>query len=339
MTIRWAKGHRSFGRRMSVCVLVQLILFVFFVPCQVLAQPVIFVDDDATGANDGTSWCDAYVYLQDALVAAAASNGAITEIRVAQGLYKPDEGMTQSLGDRYATFALQNGLSLLGSYPGCGAIDPDSRDPALFNTILSGDLNGDDDRTPPGHSDCCGPKRWTPGCDDAMCETAVCAVNPNCCEDWWASGCAITAERVCCDLCRPTRCENSYTVVRTTGTDSTTLLDGFTITGGEANHTPEPEDDLVGSAAGGLYSRDASTTITNCTFVDNVGGSSSAMYTHTYSGTPTVSDCTFVDNGWYAVGGAPALTSNGNGATITDCRFIHNRGGGKCQGKQSDRWL
>jgi len=45
------------------------------------AQPILYVDDSATGANNGSSWCDAYRYLQDALTA-ARTQGA-TEIRVA----------------------------------------------------------------------------------------------------------------------------------------------------------------------------------------------------------------------------------------------------------------
>ena len=49
---------------------------------------VIYVDDDAAGANDGTNWTDAYHYLQDALTDANDSEKPV-EIRVAQGIYLP----------------------------------------------------------------------------------------------------------------------------------------------------------------------------------------------------------------------------------------------------------
>ena len=107
-------------------------------------QSVLYVDDDATGANDGSSWPDAYNYLQDALAAAADSGGTVTEIRVAQGIYKPDQGADQTPGSRSASFYLQDGLALRGGYAGCGTPDPDERNFALYETLLSGDLNGDD---------------------------------------------------------------------------------------------------------------------------------------------------------------------------------------------------
>ena len=44
----------------------------------------IYVDTDSTGpAHDGSSWCDAYLYLQDALAVATAGD----EIHVAEGVW------------------------------------------------------------------------------------------------------------------------------------------------------------------------------------------------------------------------------------------------------------
>ncbi len=319
--MRQAKRYGPPRRRMSACILVQLILFVFFVPCQVLAQPVVFVDSDATGANDGSTWCDAYVYLQDAMAAAAASNGAITEIRVAQGLYKPDEGMAQSLGDRKVSFELQSGLALRGGYPGCGAIDPDARDPAVFETILSGDLDDNDDPTFQSDSDCC-TYHDTPGCDDQTCQEAVCAVDPYCCDRTrWYSGCTWVAEMVCCDLCNPGYYENSYSIVKALGTDSTAILDGFTVSSGEANGAQEPDYEAPFSHGGGLYGRHADVTVVNCTFTENAASIGSGMYA-VYD-EPTVRNCTFIDNRW-----GSALVSDVGELAVTDSWFVRNRGQG-----------
>ena len=83
-------------------------------------QTVVYVDVTATGTNNGSSWCDAYVYLQDALAAAGPS----TEIRVAQGIYRPDQGAGQTPSDREATFQLLDGVALRGGYAGCGGGRP-----------------------------------------------------------------------------------------------------------------------------------------------------------------------------------------------------------------------
>jgi len=84
------------------------------------------------------------VYLQNALAAAEASGGTVTEIRVAHGTYKPDRGANVAPGDRTASFKLENGVVLRGGFAGCGAVNPHDQEIALNPTVLSGDLFGDD---------------------------------------------------------------------------------------------------------------------------------------------------------------------------------------------------
>jgi len=102
----------------------------------------IYVDCDAAGANDGSSWPDAYDYLQDALMFATAGD----EIRVAQGVYRPDDFVLSkrpNLG-REETFQLKNGVILKGGYAGSGQPDPNARDIELYETVLSGDRDEND---------------------------------------------------------------------------------------------------------------------------------------------------------------------------------------------------
>jgi len=106
-------------------------------------EKIIYVDDDAVGFNDGSSWQNAYTFLQDALADANSAEKPV-EIRVAQGIYKPDMGAGQTPGDREATFQLINDVNLAGGYAGLGQFDPNARDIELYQTILSGDLDGND---------------------------------------------------------------------------------------------------------------------------------------------------------------------------------------------------
>ncbi|HUU85255.1 MAG TPA: right-handed parallel beta-helix repeat-containing protein [Phycisphaerae bacterium] len=124
-----------------------LTILIFTSACLPLAQAQVirYVDDDAATGGDGLAWATAYKCLQDALWEAGA-NGTITDIRVAQGTYTPDvdEGGQVTPGDRAANFGLISGVKLKGGYAGLGARDPDARDIKAQETILSGDLAGDD---------------------------------------------------------------------------------------------------------------------------------------------------------------------------------------------------
>jgi hypothetical protein len=106
--------------------------------------PVVYVDDSATGANNGTSWADAYTSLQDALAFKSLS-GSGAEIWVAAGTYYPDEGSGYTDGDRMAAFQLRNNLTIYGGFAGDEPADFDvnQRDIDGNPTILSGDIDKD----------------------------------------------------------------------------------------------------------------------------------------------------------------------------------------------------
>jgi len=104
---------------------------------------VIRVDGNAPlmiGLPDGSSWTKAYRNLHDGLAAAQSGD----TVRVANGTYVPDEGAGVTPGDRAASFAIPNNVTVLCGYAGSGASNPDARDVDAYPTILSGDLNGDD---------------------------------------------------------------------------------------------------------------------------------------------------------------------------------------------------
>jgi len=124
-------------------VLLAAAIFIAFSTSMTFAGRIIYVDTDATGANDGTSWSNAYIYLQDAL---SATHYRGDEIWVAKGTYKPDEDSSNpnGTGNRETSFILENSIILTGGYAGFGELDPNRRDFEVYETILNGDLNGDD---------------------------------------------------------------------------------------------------------------------------------------------------------------------------------------------------
>ncbi len=93
----------------------------------------LFVNDDAAGANDGTSWADAFNDLQDALAIAQEGD----QIWVAEGTYLPGS-------DPNATFLIDKNLQLYGGFVGTETSLAQRGNPADHPTILSGDLDDND---------------------------------------------------------------------------------------------------------------------------------------------------------------------------------------------------
>ena len=142
------------------------------------------------------------------------------------------------------------------------------------------------------------------------------------------------------------------------GADNATL-DGFTITGGNANGGDSSDDPerqgggmynsdessptvtnctFSGNSAsgyhgsgGGMYNSNSSPTVTNCTFTGNSAeyrGDGAGMYNYNYS-SPTVTNCTFTGNSAYDGGG---MFNSSSSPTVTNCTFTgnlaHDSGGG-----------
>jgi hypothetical protein len=99
------------------------------------AAELIYVDVDAQGASDGTSWVDAFSDLRAALSAAEPGD----QLWVAEGTYRP----TGPSGDRSLSFELRSDVAIYGGFSGTES-QLDERDPTLHVTVLSGDLSSND---------------------------------------------------------------------------------------------------------------------------------------------------------------------------------------------------
>jgi predicted outer membrane repeat protein len=136
-----------------------------------------------------------------------------------------------------------------------------------------------------------------------------------------------------CDLLtEPTRAENSYHVVTSSGTEPNAILDGFTITAGNAKGLSTQR------CGGGIYNVSGDPTLKNCTFTSNsaifYGG---GMYNE--SASPMLTNCTFSGNSVFLFGGGVCNLENCS-PTLTDCTFSGNSaeyggGGGMFNGSAS----
>ncbi len=249
---------------------------------------VIFVDADATGANNGSSWADAYNYLQDALVAAQYDD----EIQVAQGIYTPDHGSVTTPGDRTATFQLINGVTIKGGYAGFGEPDPDTRDIELYETILSGDLDGND-------VDIHYPEELAD--ESTRAENSYHVVT--------GSGTDVTAIL------------DGFTV---TGGNSDGPDDTSRRGGGMYNNTGSPTvsnctiiKNSAVSRGGGMYNYQSNPILANCTFSGNHAHHGAGMYNN--SSSPLINNCTFSRHYSHGI-----FNRSQSSPTLTNCTFIRN---------------
>ena len=149
---------------------------------------------------------------------------------------------TRFVDDDERTRRIVGDAELIGGFAGIGAPDPDERNVRLYETVLSGDLAGND--------------------------------------AWWLQNIG----------------ENSFHVV--SGSDSMAPVDGFTVTGGNADGAATPLD-----RGGGTF---RCTRLVDCTLIANNARRGGAFF----SDVPciTVDRCRFLSNRAFIAGGAALVT-------------------------------
>ncbi|MGB5980530.1 MAG: choice-of-anchor Q domain-containing protein [Nonlabens sp.] len=107
------------------------LLLIAFLFSLFASSQIVYVDINATGANNGSSWTNAYTDLN------AAIDGATnTEVWIAAGSYL-------RAGNRSTAFNLGSGMELYGGFNGT-EVTRDQRDPETFFSILTGDIQNND---------------------------------------------------------------------------------------------------------------------------------------------------------------------------------------------------
>lgn len=112
----------------------------------------------------------------------------------------------------------------------------------------------------------------------------------------------------------PDTSDNSYHVITASGVGQTAVLDGFTITAGNADGIPPH------NTGAGMFNEGGSPTVINCVFADNEGTKGAGMH-NLAGGDPMVINCVFRQN--VALGGGGILDIDSSPA-ITNCIFAGN---------------
>jgi predicted outer membrane repeat protein len=120
----------------------QLLLMVLLLPLvSNTYAAIVYVKYNATGANNGTSWANAYKQLQNAINAAGSGD----TIFVAAGTYRPTKypPNINSTNPRDKAFYLNKNIKIYGGFAGTET-NLSQRNYATNVTTLSGDFNNDD---------------------------------------------------------------------------------------------------------------------------------------------------------------------------------------------------
>jgi len=324
--------------------------------CTSTMGKTIYVDDDTAGAKDGSSWLNAYNFLQDAL---ADANSALkpVEIRVAQGIYKPDQGVGITVGDREASFQLIDGVSLKGGYAGLGEPDPNARDITGYETILSGDLNGDDGPNFTDSSENTYHIVIGSGTDETAVLDGLTVVGGNADHHPEIGGGGMYNDAGSPTVTNCTFRQNSanwsgggmhsWNKSRPTLINCTFTLNSAYLGGGMCNNNSDPtlincifRANSVDRNGGGMDNSYSSPTLSNCTFIANSAYNGGGMV-NSIESSPILTNCTFSGNS--ADSGGGIYNYYHTNPTLNNCTFSENsadeNGGGMYNHENSDTTL
>jgi len=329
-----------------------------------IGPAIIYVDADATGANNGSSWADAFNNLQSALIAAESDD----EIRVAQGVYTPEDplllhrasnpnpadgatgvsrtaDLSWTAGSDATSHDVYFGMSSPGMFqgnqsdtifdPGTMAysttyywrIDELNNGSKTTGIVWSFRTAGGGPSLPPPSPDLSVPPPSLDRTATFQLKNGVVIKGgyagfgePN--AD--ARDIEVYESVLSSDIGIPgDSSDNSFHVVTGTGTDETAVLDGFTITAGNANGS------YPNNCGGGMVNNSSSPTLNNCTFTGNFAARDGGAMFNSLQSNPTLIGCTFRGNSSIYEGGA--ISNRTSSPTITNCNFIDNssnHGGG-----------
>jgi predicted outer membrane repeat protein len=323
---------------------------------------IIYVDKDAPGNDDGSSWTNAYNKLQDAFDDASSGD----QIFVAAGTYYPDEGDSVTNNDRSETFQLISGVAVRGAFAGYGTANPYYRNTTTYTTTLSGDIDKD------SVLDSDNSRHVVKGVDGATLEAFT--ITKGYADGSYASGEDEGAGMLnISDSPMVTYCTftGNYAGfgagMMNTMSSSPTIIDCAFISNTVDPHLHTTEDSGSGGGmcngygsyptiigcffndnsalcAGGLFDCMVSgSTISNSIFYANraegsrsgftTSGGGMATHSHSDDDTPILTNCLFIAN-TAAIDGGGLYTSENSDVTLTNCTFSYNDadddGGGIC---------
>ena len=290
----------------------------------ILSRDVLYVNGAATGRGDGSSWADAFLDLQAALAVASASD----EIWVAAGRYTPGT-------ERTDTFQLVVDVALYGGFAG-HETTREARDWTANETVLSGDVNGDDGPDFANNDE--NVYHVVTGADDAVLDgftirggNANGVVNEqtmgggmhNGSYSPTVSNCTFAANVASLGGGMGNGDESSPMVLNCTFSENSAVTAGGGMFGKQSSLTVT---DCVfsGNSArygGGVLNDDSDATFTNCTFTRNTAQEDGGGM-ECYLSSTTVSNCTFAGNTAQENGGGVECYLSTT--TVSNCVFAGN---------------